>query len=290
MLYFCSDLLEIRCTMKNVCFRNKVVVLTGASSGIGRALAIDLAQRGAKIVLGARRENKLIEVVNAIADKGGEAVYCVTDVTQELMCQKLINTAIDQYGALNLLICNAGISMRANFNDVDLTVLHRLMDVNFWGAVYCTKYALPWLIRSKGSLVGVSSVAGIHGLPGRTGYSASKFALTGFLETIRIENLKNGLHVMIAIPGFTASNIRYAALIADGSEQGNTPRNENKMMSAETVAKYIAKGIQKKKKYLLLDMEGKAIHFVKKFTTSLLDRNFYKAMAKEPDSPLKTNP
>ena len=272
--------------MKNIYYQNKMAVITGASSGIGRAIAVDLAQRGAKVVLAARREGKLIEVVNAIKEKGGEAVYCVTDVTQDSMCQKLINTAIDHYGKLDILVCNAGISMRANFNDVDIKVLHRLMDVNFWGAVYCTKHALPWLIQSKGSLTGVSSIAGIHGLPGRTGYSASKFALTGFLETIRIENLKNGLHVMIAIPGFTASNIRFTALTADGSEQGNTPRNENKMMSAEMAAKIIAFGIRRKRKYLHLDMEGKAVSFVKKFTTSLLDRNFYKAMAKEPDSPL----
>jgi len=270
----------------NSFYQNKVAVITGASSGIGKAIAIDLAQRGVKIVLGARREDKLIEVVNTIKNQGGAAIYCVTDVTQEHLCQKLINTAIDQYGTLDILVCNAGISMRANFNEVDIAVLHRLMNVNFWGAVYCTKHALPWLIKSKGSLVGVSSIAGIHGLPGRTGYSASKFALTGFLETLRIENLKTGLHVMIAIPGFTASNIRYTALTADGSEQGDTPRNENKMMSAETVALHIANGIKRKKKYLLLDLEGKAVSFVKKITSSLLDISFYKAMAKEPNSPL----
>ena len=288
---FALDLwpIHINNMMRHIYYRNKVAVITGASSGIGRAIAVDLAQRGVKVVLGARREVKLIEIVNIIKDKGGEAIYCVTDVTQDSMCQKLINTAIDQYGKIDMMVCNAGISMRANFIDVDIEVLHRLMNVNFWGAVYCTKYALPWLIQSKGSLVGISSIAGIHGLPGRTGYSASKFALTGFLETIRIENLKAGLHVMIAIPGFTASNIRYTALIADGSEQGNTPRNEDRMMSAETAAKYIAAGIQKKKKYLHLDWEGKAVSIVKKFTTSLLDRNFFKAMAKEPDSPIANN-
>jgi short-subunit dehydrogenase len=187
---------------------------------------------------------------------------------------------------LDILICNAGISMRANFDNVDISVLQRLMNVNFWGAVYCAKHALPYLIQSKGSLVGVSSIAGIHGLPGRSGYSASKFALTGFLETVRIENLKNDLHVMIAVPGFTTSNIRYAALTANGSEQGATPRNECKMMSAETAAKYIATGIRQKKRYLLLNMEGKAVSLIKKVTTSLLDRSFYRAMAREPDSPL----
>ena len=268
-------------------YQNKVIVVTGASSGIGKALAMEFARRGAKVVLGARREDKLSEVVANIREKGGEAIYCVMDVTQDMLCQKLINTAIDRYGKLDILICNAGISMRANFMDVDLDVLHRLMDVNFWGAVHCAKHALPHLVQSKGSLVGISSVAGIHGLPGRTGYSASKFALTGFLETVRIENLKNKLHVMIAIPGFTASNIRFTALTADGSEQGDTPRNEGKMMSAETAARYIATGIRRKKRYLLLDMEGKLTALIKKFSSSFLDKTFYRAMANEPDSPLK---
>ena len=268
-------------------FRDKVIVITGASSGIGKATAIELALRGAKVVLGARREDKLIEAVRIIKENGGKAIYCVMDVTDERLCQKLINTAIDHYGALDILVCNAGISMRANFNEVNMSVLHRLMNVNFWGAVNCVKYALPHLIQSNGSLVGISSVAAVHGLPGRTGYSASKFALTGFLETVRIENLKNNIHIMIAMPGFTATNIRYTALTADGTEQGITPRNEGRMMSAETAAKHIVQGIRRKKHYLILDMEGKMISLIKKFTTSLLDKAFYKAMAKEPDSPLK---
>jgi short-subunit dehydrogenase len=273
--------------MGNNFYQNKVTVITGASSGIGKAMAIDLAQRGSIVVLGARREKQLEEIVDIIKEKGGEAALCIVDVTQDDLCKKLIETTITKYGRIDILVCNAGISMRANFNDVNIDVLHRLMDVNFWGTVYCVKHALPYLIKSKGSIVGISSIAGIHGLPGRTGYSASKFALTGFLETVRIENLKNKLHVMIAIPGFTASNIRYMALTADGSPQGDTPRNESKMMSAESVAKYIVYGIKRKKHYLLLDTEGMAIYFVKKITTSLLDKFFYMAMAKEPNSPLK---
>jgi short-subunit dehydrogenase len=268
-------------------YQGKVAVITGASSGIGKAIAIDLAHRGVKIVLGARSEDNLREVADTIKDSGGEVSYCAVDVTDESQCEKLIDTAITQYGKLDILVCNAGISMRANFEDVKMEVLHRLMDVNFWGAVYCTKYALPYLIESKGSLVGVSSIAGLHGLPGRTGYSASKYALTGFLDTIRIENLKKGLHVMVAIPGFTSSNIRYTALVADGSEQGYTPRNEEKMMSAERAAELIAIGIRRKKRYLFLDAEGKAVSFLKKFSISLLDRIFYKTMAREENAPIQ---
>ena len=168
-----------------------------------------------------------------------------------------------------------------------LEVLHRLMDVNFWGTVNCCKFALPYLQQSHGSIVGISSVAGLHGLPGRTGYSASKYAMTGFLETLRIENLKKGLHVMIACPGFTASNVRFSALTADGTQQGATPRDEAKMMTPEEVARIVARGIQKRKRLCLMENEGRATHFVKKFAPGFLDRMFYLVMSREPDSPLK---
>ena len=208
-------------------------------------------------------------------------------MTSEQECRELVEATVRAFGGVDVLVCNAGLSMRALFDEVDLAVLHRLMDVNFWGTVYCTKYALPYLQRAKGSLVGISSVAGLHGLPGRTGYSASKFAMTGFLETVRIENLKKGLHVMIACPGFTASNVRFAALTADGSSQGETPRNEGKMMTADQVARIVARGILRRKRLCLMESEGRATHFVKKFAPAFLDRMFYLVMSREPDSPLK---
>ena len=222
--------------MKNV-LNGKVVVITGASSGIGEAMARLYSKMGAKVVLGARNEKKLSLVAQIIENEGGEVAYVATDVTKEDDCKRLIARAVETFGRVDVLICNAGISMRAIFDDVDTQVLHRLMDVNFWGTVYCAKYALKYLQASKGSLVGISSVAGLHGLPGRTGYSASKFAMTGLLETIRIENIKKGLHVMVACPGFTASNVRFSALTADGTAQGETPREEGKMMTAEEVAR-----------------------------------------------------
>lgn len=265
----------------------KTVVITGASSGIGAAMAREYAAMGAKVVLGARQGDKLAEMCRKIESAGGKAAWCVTDVTKPEDCERLIKTAVDTFGGIDVMICNAGISMRALFDDLDLSVLHRLMDVNFWGTVYCTKYALPYLQQSKGSLVGISSVAGIHGLPGRTGYSASKFAMTGFLETIRVENLKKGLHVMVACPGFTASNVRFAALTADGSQQGSTPREEGKMMTAEQVAHIVARGIARRKRLCLMEIEGRATHFVKKFAPGLVDKLFYYVMSKEPDSPFK---
>ena len=272
--------------MKNV-LKSKSVVITGASSGIGEAMAKLYAQMGAKVTLGARSEDKLKVLAEQITAQGGQAVYCATDVTKAEDCKRLIDTAVEAFGGIDVLICNAGISMRAIFDDVDLSVLHRLMDVNFWGTVYCSKYALPYLQQSKGSLVGISSVAGLHGLPGRTGYSASKYAMTGLLETIRIENLKKGLHVMVACPGFTASNVRFSALVADGSQQGSTPREEGKMMTAEQVAKIVARGIARRKRLCLMEAEGRATHFVKKFAPRFLDKMFYFVMSKEPDSPFK---
>lgn len=267
--------------------KDKTVVITGASSGIGEAMAREYAAMGARVVLGARNGDKLKELCESIEAAGGAAAWRQTDVTKADDCKALIDTAVDRFGGVDVMICNAGISMRALFDDLDLSVLHRLMDVNFWGTVYCTKYALPWLQKSRGSLVGISSVAGIHGLPGRTGYSASKFAMTGFLETIRVENLKKGLHVMVACPGFTASNVRFSALTADGSQQGATPRKEEKMMTPEQVAHIVARGIAHRKRLCLMEIEGRATHFVKKFAPALVDRLFYYVMSKEPDSPFK---
>ena len=265
----------------------KVVVITGASSGIGEAMAREYSKMGAKVVLGARREEELRRVAEDIKAAGGAVAYATCDVVSEEECKRLIDTAIDNFGGIDVLICNAGLSMRALFDECDLKVLHRLMDVNFWGTVNCTKYALPWLQKSKGSLVGISSVAGIHGLPGRTGYSASKYAMTGFLDTIRVENLKKGLHVMTACPGFTASNVRFSALTADGTQQGETPRNEAKMMTPEQVAHIVARGIHRRKRLCLMEWEGRGTHLLKKFFPALVDHLFYAAMAKEPDSPLK---
>ena len=267
--------------------KEKVIVITGASSGIGEAMARVYAAQGARVVLGARSVQKLQLIVGEICAQGGQAVYCGVDVTVPDQCRELIETAVREYGRIDVLICNAGLSMRAIFDDVELSVLHRLMDVNFWGAVNCCKYALPYLQATKGSIVGISSVAGLHGLPGRTGYSASKYAMTGFLETLRIENLKKGLHVMIACPGFTSSNVRFSALTADGTQQGATPRDEAKMMTPEEVARIVARGIQKRKRLCLMENEGRATHFVKKFAPGFLDRMFYLVMSREPDSPLK---
>ncbi|MCW3807705.1 SDR family oxidoreductase [Plebeiibacterium marinum] len=268
--------------------QNKVVIITGASSGIGLALAKEFAQRGSKLVLAARSAEKLKDLETEFNNKGTETICVATDVSKEAECKNLIDKAIAKFNRIDILINNAGISMRALFKDVDLDVLKQLMDVNFWGTVYCTKYALPHLLKSKGSVTGISSIAGFIGLPARTGYSASKYAMHGFLETLRVENLKTGLHVLIAAPGFTASNIRNTALSNDGSAQGESPRNEDKMMSAEEVAQHVANAIKKRKPTLILTfVEGKLTVWLKKWAPRLLEKLTYSHMAKEPNSPLQ---
>jgi len=267
--------------------KDKVVIITGASSGIGKALSFEMGRRGAIVVIAARSEDKLSEIEAELRTSGSRVLAVKADVSLEADCKELINVTFKKFGRIDVLINNAGISMRALFELAELDVLRRLMDVNFWGTVYCTKFALPHLLQSKGSVVGVSSIAGFKGLPGRTGYTASKFAMQGFLETLRIENLKKGLHVLIACPAFTSSNIRKTALAADGSPQGESPRDEDHLMKADVVAFKIANAIQKRKKILVITLQGKLIVLLNKLFPFFMDRMVYNNFAKEPDSPLK---
>ena len=266
---------------------NKVVIVTGASSGIGKALVIELMSKNAKVVMASRNKAVLDEIINKYNFKDTDILTVETDVSKEEDCKKLIDDTINKFGSIDILINNAGISMRALFEDLNIDVIKKVMDVNFWGTVYCTKYALPYLLNSKGSVVGVSSIAGVKGLPCRTGYSASKFAIQGLLEVIRIENMKNNLHVLIAYPGFTASNIRNVALSKDGYVQGESPLDESKLMTSEEVAKRVIKAIIKRKRSLVMTSQGKMTVLLNKFFPKLVDKLVYNHMAKEPNSPLK---
>ena len=263
--------------------KNKVVIITGASSGIGKALALECARHGAKLALASRS----VIADPLLASLAPDALFCQTDVTREVDCKELIKKTIDRFGKIDVLVNNAGISMRALFDELDLEVIRKVMDTNFWGTVYCTKFALPYLLESQGSLVGISSVAGYKGLPGRTGYSASKFAMQGFLEVLRIENMKKGLHVLIACPGFTTSNIRNVALSKNGSSQGETPLDESKLMPAEKVAVSIVQAITKRKERIILTTQGRMTVLLNKFFPRFMDKMVYNHMAKEPDSPFK---
>lgn len=274
--------------MKVKYFQDKVIIVTGASSGIGLATARLFASMNAKVVMAARSIDKL-ESIRAEMPEPNNVLCVKTDVSKEEDCKNLIQNTIETFGRIDILINNAGISMRAMFLELDLDVIKRLMDTNFWGTIYCTKYALPYLLKSKGSVVGVISTAGYLGLPGRTGYSASKFAIRGFLNTLRVEHRYDGLHVMVFAPGFTASNIRNMALLADGSHQGMTPRDEDKMMTADRVAQRMAYGLRFRKNEMLLTPVGKITKFFTFALPKFVEWVEYNMMAKEPESPIKRN-
>lgn len=266
--------------------KDKVIVITGGSSGIGKALATKFGLEGSKLVITGRNLDKLLEAEYELKSKNIQVVSLVADASSEIDSNLTINRAIKEYGKLDVLICNAGISMRSMFIDVDVDVLKKLMDINFWGSVYACKYALPHILQSKGSIVAISSIAGYRGLPARTGYSASKFAMHGFFESLRTEVLKKGVHILLACPGFTASNIRNTALTADGSIQGESPLEEQKIMSAEEVATIIYQGVVNRKRDIVMTSQGKLTVLLNKFAGGFMDKMVYKHFAKEKDSPL----
>jgi short-subunit dehydrogenase len=260
-------------------FNDKVIVITGGSDGIGRALIDVLIPLGAKIATCARNYDKLYNLQLQYPNVLLHTMAC--DVSNENDCKRFIDSVIEVFGQIDILINNAGISMRSLFKDVDVDVMKKVMDVNFFGAVYCTKYALPSILESKGTIVGISSTAGYRGLPGRSGYSASKFALRGWLEALRTELIHSDVNVMWVSPGFTASNIRNAALNEKGELQGESPLDEDKLMSAEECALYIIKAIEKGKRTLVLTANGKLAVFMNKFFPSWSDKLVYNHFFKD---------
>lgn len=250
-------------------FNNKVVVITGGSEGIGKALVEAFLFAGAKVATCGRNYDKLYLLQSQLPEK--PLLIHTADVSKEQDCKNFIDAVIKNFGTIDILINNAGISMRAMFEEVEIETLKKVMDVNFWGTVHCSKFALPHIVKNKGTIVGISSIAGFRGLPGRAGYSASKFAVNGFLEALRTELLESGANVMWVCPGFTASNIRRVALNFRGQSQGETPLDESKLMSAEACANHIIKAIEKRKRTLVLTFTGKRTVFINKLFPSLAD-------------------
>ena len=250
--------------------QGKVVVITGGSDGIGKALVELYLHKGAKVATCARNYQKLYQLQSA--HTGKPLFIHATDVSKEIDCKGFIDAVIKEFGTIDILINNAGVSMRALVQDVDLDTIRRVMDINFWGTVYCTKFALDHIIKNKGTIVGVSSIAGYRGLPGRSGYSASKYAVNGWLEALRTELLESGTNVMWVCPGFTSSNIRNAALNSKGESQGESPMDEGAMMSSDECATHIAHAIEKRKRTLVLTFTGKRAVFMNKFFPSLADK------------------
>ena len=255
-------------------FNNKVVVITGGSEGIGKALIEELIPLGAKVATCARNYDKLYSLQMQYSKVGLHTFMC--DVSKEQECKRFIESTLNEFGHIDILINNAGISMHALVKDVETDVIRKVMDINFFGSVYCTKFALPSIIERKGTIVGVSSIAGYRGLPGRSAYSASKFALQGWLEALRTELLEDEVNVMWVCPGFTTSNIRNAALNKEGRPQGESKMDESKMMPARECAQYILKAIEKRKRTLVLTFNGKRTVLMNKFFPALTDKMVHK--------------
>jgi short-subunit dehydrogenase len=265
----------------------KVAVITGGSSGIGKSLVLKYAQEGYAVAFTGRDPNRIKETVAELEEGNHNYLSLALDAAAEKDNYKLIDETVNKFGRIDVLVCNAGISMRALFEDLDIEVFKKLMDVNFYGAIYLIKAALPHLFESKGSIIGISSINGRRSTPARSAYTSSKFAMEGFLETLRTEVMTRGVHVLVVCPGFTNSNIRNTALTAHGKQQGESPRDEKKMMSSEEVAELTFKAEQKKKRDLILTTDGKLAIFFNKIVPSWVDKKIYDRMKKEPDSPLR---
>lgn len=251
-------------------FTNKIVVITGGSEGIGKALVDAFLQEGAKVATCSRKHDKLYSLQSV--HPGKPLMIYTADVSKEQDCRNFIDAVIQSFGTIDILINNAGISMRSLVNEVELDTIRKVMDINFWGTVYCTKFSLPYITKNNGTIAGVSSIAGYRGLPGRSGYSASKFAVNGWLEALRTELLDSGTNVMWVCPGFTASNIRNVALNREGKSHGESPMDESKMMSAAVCAAHILTAIRKRKRSLVLTFTGRQTVFLNRFFPSLADK------------------
>jgi dehydrogenase/reductase SDR family protein 7B len=267
--------------------KDKVVIITGATSGIGKALAFEFGRRGSSVVITGRREELLASIEKELKEQGVPVLAIPGDVSKDEDTRAIIEKTVQQFGQIDVLINNAGISMRALFEDVHLDVFRKVLDINFFGTVHCTKHALPFILQSKGSIVGISSINGKRATPARAAYSASKYAMEGFLEALRMEVMKRGVHVLSVCPGFTTSNIRNVALTADGHPQGESPRDESKMMSAEETAEHIYKAVVNRNRDLVLTTQGKLAVWLTKLFPVLMDKITYYVMSKEEDSPFK---
>jgi len=263
-----------------------VAVITGGSSGIGRGLVLKYAKEGYAVVFTGRNEERMAEVENELKNLGRENYLGLRlDAASKADNQEMVDKAIEAFGRIDVLVCNAGVSMRALFSDLDLEIFEQVMNINFYGALYATKFALPHILKSKGSIIAISSINGWRGTPARTAYTASKFAMQGFYEALRTEVMKQGVHVMVVCPSFTGTNIRNHALSQDGTVQGESPRDESKMMSTQDVAAKIYKAMQRRKRDRVFTVYGWLTIFLNKWMPGRMDTIVYNVMKKEPGSP-----
>ncbi|MCP4662177.1 MAG: SDR family oxidoreductase [bacterium] len=267
--------------MASSTFLENVVVITGASAGIGRQAALQLADEGAHLSLAARHEEPLHEVADACRRRGGRALAVPTDVSDKDPCRRLIDRTIGEYGRLDTLINNAGITMWTRFDEIqDLGPIERIMQVNYFGSVYCTHYALPHLKKTRGRIVGISSLTGKTGVPTRTGYAASKHAMAGFFDSLRIELAESGVSVTMVYPGFVSTGIRERAFGPDGQPIERSPVRESEVMSSEECARWIVKAAAQRKRELIMTFRGKLGLWLKLISPGLVDRIAQRAIEK----------
>lgn len=261
-----------------------VTVITGASDGIGAELARQLAaqQRGDVGLVLAARGNERLESVAAQCREHGSTTLCVpTDVADQAQCRQLIERAVEQFGRLDTLVNNAGMSAHAMLDEVgDLSWYEHLMKVNHWGSVWCTHAALPHLLASRGRIVAVSSLAGLVGVPGRTAYSSTKFAMTGFFEALRVELAPRGVSVTLAYPGVVATEIRYRGYGANGQPAGRSGLDESGAMSVQTCARLIREAMDGRQREVVMTTKGKLGRWLKLLAPGLVDRMARAALAR----------
>lgn len=261
--------------------RGKAILITGASAGIGKALALELAPRGARLALAARDRVRLEAVAGACAAAGATAVALPTDVAEETACRRLVAEAAAELGGLDAIVLNAGISMWTRLEDLrDLAVFEDMMRVNYLACVYLCAAALPHLRARRGLVVGVASVAGLTGVPTRTGYAASKAAQIGFLDSLRIELLGSGVDVTVVAPDFVRSEIRERAIGADGRPLGRSPVQEANVMSAEECARRIVHAMERRQRLAILSARGRLGRWLKLLAPGVIDRIALRAITR----------
>jgi short-subunit dehydrogenase len=254
-------------------YSGKVVVVTGASQGIGKALALELAVQRPRLALAARDEAALEAVASECRARGAEAVVVPTDVADEAAGRALVETTVRRFAGIDVLVNNAGIGMLARFEDVtDLSAYERLMRVNYLGSVYPTFYALPHLKRSRGQLVAVSSLAGLSGVPMRTAYAATKHAQIGFFDSLRVELRGTGVDVTVVCPYWVQSEIRRRAAGPDGRTVGASPVHEDEVMTAGECARRIARAMERRQRMLVMTLKGRVGRWAKLVAPALVDR------------------
>jgi len=260
-------------------FSDKVIVITGASEGIGRALSLALARQKSKLVLAARNENRLDELKKEIESFGAQALVAPTDITSEDACKNLIEAAVSAWGGIDVLVNNAGRTMWTALEDLkDTSVIEQLIRLNYLGAAYCTYYALPYLKANKGRIATIASVAGLTGVPTRTAYSASKHALFGFFDSLRIELIGTGVTVTMIAPDFVLSQMHRRAFGSNGKPLGASPMQEDKIMTAEACAAMIVKAIENRDRLLITSLRGKLGRWMKMIAPGVIDNLALKAI------------